>query len=173
MARLKVSVIGPESTGKTSLVEKLADKFETHYIPEYAREYIEELDRHYVYEDLLSIAKEQRRQSQENLIDVSKILFTDTSLLTMEIWSMDKFNMCDPWIVDQVKKERFDLYLLCDIDTIWVFDKQREDPSRRKELFDLHLKYLNKYHFPYEIVSGLGEDRLTNAVHAVEKYLRN
>ena len=171
MPKYKIAIVGPESTGKSTLTKQLVEYFKTRYLTEYARTYINELDRNYCYEDLAIIAQKQVELKNQMLLNEEAIFFADTSLLTIEIWSRDKFNKCDSWISDEIQKEKFDLYLLCDIDTPWVYDKQREDENRREEIFELYKYCLNKYCFKYELVSGLGSERLSNAVLAINKYM--
>src|SRR5947208_3190923 len=55
----KIVVIGPESTGKSTLCKQLAGHFSTLWCPEYAREYLLIHGKHYTYNDLLTIAKGQ------------------------------------------------------------------------------------------------------------------
>lgn len=172
MGRFKIAIIGPESTGKSTLTKQLAEKYQTQFVSEYARTFIEQLERKYVYEDLITIAKIQKQQTDNLFYIQKKSLFTDTSLLTIEIWSRDKFNKCNPWIINEIQNERFDLYLLCDIDFPWIYDKQREDSHRRKEIFDLYKQYLNKYSFKYESISGIGKERINNAVKSINKHLK-
>ncbi len=173
LQHLKIAIIGPESTGKTTLCKELSSYFGSQYITEYAREYIAKLDRTYEYEDLLIIAKEQLSNYNQAKKFAKKYIFTDTSLLTMELWSRDKFGKCDTWIEEQISNECFDLYLLCDVDLPWQYDEQREDENRRQEIFEMHLEYLNKYKFEYEIISGLGNERLNNAVQLINNHSSN
>jgi len=171
MNRFKVAIVGPESTGKSTLAKQLAEKYQAHCVTEYARQYIEQLDEPYSYEDLLVIAKTQKQHIDEAFSAQKKILFADTSLLTIEIWCRDKFGKCHSWIVDNTQKERFDLYLLCDIDIPWVFDIQREDAHRRVEILDVYLQTLNKYGFLFNIVTGKDTERLNNAVQFIKPRL--
>ena len=55
----KVVIIGPESTGKSTLCQQLAEHYQTNWCPEYAREYLLKHGMNYTYDDLLTIAKEQ------------------------------------------------------------------------------------------------------------------
>lgn len=170
MAKLKIAITGPESTGKSTLCKALSKTYNTEFIPEVARSYIDQLNRPYNYDDLLEIAKLQKQQADIINNNHPSIIFSDTSMMTLELWSMDKFKKCDQWIIDQVQNERFDLYLLCNIDLPWTYDEQREDPNRRSELFDVHKAYLNKYNFRYSIISGDEKDRLQNAIKAIELF---
>jgi len=84
------------------------------------------------------------------------------------IWSDYKFRKCDPWIVEQYEKQDFDLYLLMDIDLPWQPDPQREHPDKRKELFELYRNELERLNRRFTIVSGEGEERIQNAIRAIE-----
>ena len=170
MNPLKIAIIGPESTGKTTLIKKLAHYYKVPFVLEYARDYMNQLDRPYVYDDLLTIAKTQYSSFEQANKSATSIIFSDSSLITIEIWSRDKFNKCDTWISEQIMKEGFDVYLLCGIDIPWQYDVQREDSNRRLEIFNLHLKYLTQYNFNYHIISGLEESRLKNAIKFLEKH---
>ncbi|HEX8332780.1 MAG TPA: ATP-binding protein [Segetibacter sp.] len=67
----KIAVIGPESTGKSTLCEQLANHYNTLWCPEYAREYLLRNGASYIYEDLLEIAKGQMRLEDEYMGKVS------------------------------------------------------------------------------------------------------
>lgn len=61
----KVVVIGPESTGKSTLSEQLANHYQTVWVPEFARGYLETLGRAYNQDDLLRIAEGQLQLEDE------------------------------------------------------------------------------------------------------------
>ena len=79
----KIVIIGPESTGKSMLCEKLASHFNTLWVPEYAREYLIDNGNNYTIEDLQKIAKgqiENEEKKLEQLINTkqeSNLLFVD------------------------------------------------------------------------------------------------
>jgi len=163
-----IAITGPESTGKSSIARNLAHYYNARWVPEYAREYIDTLSRPYVFEDILNIAKGQ--QERERLIqsETTGLIFYDTELTVTMIWSDYKFRKCDPWIVEQYEKQDFDLYLLMDIDLPWQPDPQREHPDKRKELFELYRNELERLNRRFTIVSGEGEERIQNAIRAIE-----
>jgi NadR type nicotinamide-nucleotide adenylyltransferase len=166
---LKIAITGPESTGKSELAEKLAAHYDTLWVPEYAREYIDLLDRPYTREDILEIAKGQLRN--ENLLagKASGLFFCDTELIVTKIWSEVKYGTCDPWILEKIAENKYDLFLLCNIDLPWEYDPQREHPHMRSKLFELYRNELETRSFRYFIVSGTGTKRLMNAVGYIEK----
>ena len=169
---LRIVITGPESTGKSELARQLADYYQTIFVPEFAREYLSKLGRSYVFEDIAMIAKGQLELEGSLAEKVEEILFCDTDLLVMKIWSIFKYGKCDPWIEEKVKSHRYDLYLLCDIDLPWVEDPLREHPGKREELFELYLKDLQQLDVEFAIISGTGGERTENAILAVEVALK-
>lgn len=163
----KIVIIGPESTGKTTLSRQLAEHFQCPMVEEYARTYIAELTRVYRQSDLLAIAHGQLRNEDSIQEIVAKWLFCDTDLRVIKIWSHFKFGKVDPWILEQIKKRVYHSYLLMDIDLPWEPDPQREHPHSRQELFERYHNELMSSGVPFHIISGAKQERLKNAL----KYL--
>ena len=170
---IKIAITGPESTGKSSLASELAEYYHTAYVPEYARGYINQLYRPYNQEDILKIAKGQIRYEKVYLKKANKILFCDTELIVTKIWSEVKYVNCDPWILQKIIENRYDLFLLCNIDLPWEADPQREHPHMREKLFSLYHEELTRRGFPFKVVSGLGKERLMNAIGAINPVIAN
>jgi nicotinamide riboside kinase len=181
----RIAIVGPESTGKSELSEALALHYKTVWVKEYAREYLNSLTRDYIYDDLLEIAKGQmliedeavqKLQINVTLTEVEEVkpqtIFCDTNLTVIKVWSEFKYGKCDKWILKEIKSRKYFLHLLTDIDLPWEPDLLREHPHERKELFDIYLNELKNQHMDFEIVSGLGEERLKNAIDIVEKWLK-
>jgi nicotinamide riboside kinase len=192
----KIVVIGPESTGKSTLCEKLAAHYNTLWVPEYAREYLEKNGADYTYEDLLHIAKGQieleERISAKLKVQSSKFktekpiqnsqpstlnsqrstsLFIDTDMYVMKIWAEYVFNNCPNWILNRIAERKYDLYLLCDVDLPWIEDKLREYPEEhiRKKLFYFYKESMATQSTPWRIISGNYEERLQSAISHVDK----
>ena len=193
----KIVIIGPESTGKSSLCQHLAEYYKTEWCPEYAREYLLKNGMNYSYNDLLTIAKgqidlEEKYQSlvvsRESLVDSrftipsaaeglpqarhdSRLLFIDTDMYVMKVWCEFVFGKCHRYILDQVASRKYDLYLLCDIDLPWVKDELREYPDleTRKKLYKIYLDLMINQETPWEVISGDHEQRFQKAVSVVEK----
>ena len=164
-----ISITGPESTGKSSLAKSLAAHYGTHWVPECSREYLAELGRPYVYEDIARIAREQLRQERALSEKAERYLFCDTDPLVCKIWSRFKYGKSDPWIDEAAENHRYDLYLLCNIDLPWIEDPLREHPHSRKELFDLYIYELKELGVRFEVVSGQGRQRLYHAISIIDK----
>jgi len=164
----KIVILGPESTGKTTLAKQLAEHFNTEWVPEYARQYIDELDRPYEESDLLKIAKGQLQLEDEIASKSNGFLFCDTNLTTIKIWSDYKYGRTDSWILKSLNTRKYDFYLLTNIDLPWESDPQREHPNERQELFDLYKDYLESNQLRSSVITGQGNLRLQNAIKPIE-----
>jgi len=182
IALKKIVVIGPESTGKSRLCGNLADYYKTLWCPEFAREYLLENGTTYTNEDLITIAKGQLDavhkhievlQSQIDQTGIVKPLIIDTDMYVMKVWSEYVFGNCPTFILDEINKQDFDLYLLCKPDIPWVKDELREYPDEkpRQELFQIYKDILINQQTPWVEISGSFEARNQKAVAAIDAVL--
>ena len=182
IALKKIVVIGPESTGKSTLCGYLADYYNTLWCPEFAREYLLENGTAYTIDDLITIAKGQldevqkhieALQSQMDQTGIVKPLIIDTDMYVMKVWSEYVFGECDFFILDQIVKRKYDHYLLCNIDLPWVKDELREYPDEkpRIELFNIYKDLLINQSVPWTIISGSYEERLAQAIETVDSII--
>lgn len=168
----RIVLIGAESTGKTELSEFLSGKYNTVSVPEYAREYIENLKRPYIYDDVEHIADKQIELENEYYQKADKILFYDTYLIITKIWFKLVFNKVPDWVDKKIKNSNIDLFLLCNNDIPWIPDPVRENGgAMREQLFEIYKEELNKLEFNYKIVKGKGDDRFNNALKHVNEFL--
>lgn len=178
----KIVVIGPESTGKSTLCELLAQHYNTEWCSEFAREYLLTNGTDYTVDDLLVIAKGQLALEDEitatvvhsSSIPTPKQVFIDTDMYVMKVWSEYVFGECDFFILDTIVQRKYDLYLLCDIDLPWVKDELREYPDEkpRQELFAIYKDLLMNQSTPWAIISGNYEERLATAIKAVDGWIK-
>jgi NadR type nicotinamide-nucleotide adenylyltransferase len=165
----KVAVIGPECTGKSDLSAFLASHFNTVWVPEYARAYLDNLVLPYQQHDLTKIAHGQLRLEDEYTKDANRVLICDTNLYVIKVWSEFKFGNCDPEILRLISSRKYDLYLLTYVDLPWKVDPLREHPHKRHELYELYLKEMKNQSVPYFEIKGDGDDRRKSAVDALQK----
>ena len=168
--KIRIVVTGPESTGKTTLAKQLAEYYHGQYLPEYAREFIEELSHPYTFEDVETIAKAQIKQFQETQNSPDKVFIFDTWLIITKVWFDWVFGKAPLWIEGQIKNCEMDLFLLCQPDIPWEADRVRENGGEnRVKLFMQYRRELIDYGFNFVEISGTGEERLTNAIAAISK----
>ena len=169
MNPLRIVITGPECTGKTTLSSRLAEYFNTIYIPEYARDFVEGLQRQYNYDDVLAIAGKQREQAVTSYGD-HKVIFFDTWLIITKVWFEVVFGQYPKWIDNELNNGYVDLWLVCATDIPWIKDSVRENGGEmREKLYDMYLSGIKKIKGKYAIISGTGDQRFLTALKAIKK----
>lgn len=174
---IKVVLYGPESTGKTTLAKQLAEHFNTLWVPEYMREYLQNkwnLKKELVdKDDLIPIAEGQTKLENEASKEVNKLLICDTNLLELKVYSEYYYNgFCPLEIKEEATKDNYSIYLLTFVDTPWEADDLRDRPNNREEMFRIFEAELKKQGFPYEILKGNEEERFNKAVEIIDQLLK-
>lgn len=169
----KIVIIGPESTGKTTLAGQLAEYYNTKFVPEFAREYLKEIGLNYTFEDVLTMAQAQIELEQRF---EANPLFIDTNLYVFKVWIEEKYKNTIDWLEEQIAehKNSYHHYLLCDIDIPWQGDNLREhpNPEDRQRLFNRYKELLEIDGAPFSIVSGLGNTRLKKSVEIIDTFIK-
>ena len=160
---LKIIVTGPESSGKTTLCKALSKHYNLPFTKEFAREYLTDLGKNYLQEDLLKIATGQL-ENEQLIINNQQISLHDTDLITLKIWSDYKYGNCNNWILEQIEKQKVEnrFYLLCKPDIKWNYDPLRENPTNRNELLEIYKQELENLGHKFLIIKG--EDRNEQAI---------
>jgi NadR type nicotinamide-nucleotide adenylyltransferase len=167
----KIVVIGPESTGKSTLSEALAASLQTVWVPEYARQYLEHTNGNYNETDLLEIAKGQLELEDKLLPEANRFLICDTDLYVIKIWSEHKYGRCHPWILEQISGRKYDHYLLTNIDIEWQDDPLREYPSTemRQYFYKIYEDAIANSCTPWTKISSTPDRRLQTALRAIKE----
>ncbi|WP_428328265.1 AAA family ATPase [Mucilaginibacter sp.] len=168
----KIAVVGPESTGKSTMSAYLAKHYQTIWVPEYAREYCEKLTEPPTWQDEINmfygqLALEAGMQPQAN-----KLLICDTTFITVKIWSDQMFGSSPQEVLDELPKRPYDLYLLLNIDLPWEEDPLRDFPEMREHFMDVWYKELDALNANYKVISGIGPERYQGAVAAIDDFLK-
>jgi len=168
---IKIAVVGPESTGKSTMSAYLADHYNTVWVPEYAREYCEKLTAPPTWQDEISMFHGQLALEKEYLPKANKILICDTTFITVKIWSDQMFGRSPQEVLDELHKHPYDLYLLLSIDLPWEDDPLRDFPNMREHFMHVWHKELQELNANYIVISGTGKERYDSAVKAIDDYL--
>jgi HTH-type transcriptional regulator, transcriptional repressor of NAD biosynthesis genes len=161
---------GPESTGKTVMAKRMAEKYKTEFVPEVAREFITSND--FSVDDILSIGKAQTKRVLEKTKIANRVLFCDTDLITTQIYSRQYLGVVPQALSDLEKKIHYELYFLFDIDVPWVADGLRDLGNRRKEMFNVFKEALDRRKIKYVLLHGDWEQREDDVTQIIESYLR-
>lgn len=153
----KVGIIGPESTGKSSLGQYLAKRYGATYVPEYARDYVASLHRPYTYDDVCHIACKQIEQIKEvgsGKWESSDIIFFDTELIVTRVWFDYVYGAAPDWLLSAMPQYKMDTYLLTYPDIPWIPDPTRENGSdeMRLQLFHRYEREIQALDVPYYII---------------------
>lgn len=171
-AIIKIALFGPESTGKTTLATQLAEYYETEWVPEFARDYLQEKweeNQHICVEaDMMPIAYGQTALENQKLSNAKKYLFCDTNLMVTKVFSEMYYNVCDPLLNEAALEHEYDLFFLTDIDVPWEKDDIRDTPEGRETVFSVFKETLINTKKPFITLSGNKESRLAKAVEIVD-----
>jgi len=167
----RVSVFGPESTGKSTLAARLAAHYRTALVPEYARAHLEHGGGAHSVADMEAIARGQIASEDALLPEANRLLITDTDPLVTPIWSRSLHGVCPPWIEEQARARRYDLTLLTDVDVPWVPDPIRYLPDDRRPFFDRCEAALREHQRPYVVIRGSWDERFAAACRAIDALL--
>ncbi len=174
---IKVVMFGPESTGKTTLSEQLARHYNTVWVPEYAREYLQDKwnneRKTCEPKDLLPIAEGQMLLENDLATKATDLLICDTDLLETKVYSEAYYlGYCDPKLEKHALENQYDLYFLTYIDIPWEADDLRDKPNERERMFLYFQDTLEKYNRNFVILKGDKKTRLKTAVEHIDNLLK-
>ncbi|MCC8425079.1 ATP-binding protein [Mucilaginibacter sp. UR6-11] len=167
----KIAVVGPESTGKSTMSAYLADHYQTIWVPEFAREYCEKLTQPPTWQDEINMFHGQLALEKELVPQANNILICDTTFITVKIWSDEIFGRSPQEVLDALPNHQYDLYLLLNIDLPWQDDPLRDFPHKREHFMGVWHKELDALNARYILISGTGTDRYENSVKAIDAFL--
>jgi NadR type nicotinamide-nucleotide adenylyltransferase len=170
---IKIVLYGPESTGKTSLARALALKYNTEWIPEFARDYLQ--DKYNASaeicepEDLIPIAKGQLESENFKSQNAKRYVFCDTDVLQTLVYAKAYFeNFQNPILEQCVEECHYAHYFLTYIDAPWVEDDLRDKPNQRESMFAIFEHELIQRNLPYTILKGDLKQRLSQAAYIIK-----
>src|ERR1700753_1992712 len=168
---LKIAVVGPESTGKSTMSAYLSRHYQTVWVPEFARDYCAKLTEPCTWQDEVNMFYGQLALEAEILPQANKLLICDTTFITVKIWSDYTFGRSPQEVLDELPKRPYDLYLLLDIDLPWEHDPLRDFPHLRGHFMVGWHKELQALNAKYVLISGTGPERYERAVKAIDRFI--
>lgn len=168
-----VCLYGPESTGKSLLAKKLAERYATVFVPEVSRELI--TGNTFNREDIMAIGREQTKRIFQQAKKADRVLFCDTDLITTQIYSREYLKVVPPVLYEFEKMVEYDLYFLFDIDVPWVNDGVRDlgQAEDRKRMYGIFKEALDRRNIHYITVQGTWEQREKIVTQAIDLILTN
>ncbi len=173
MPLTKIAIVGPESSGKTFLAEKLASHYQCLWVPEYAREYLEKFNLPYTKEDVEKIAQGQLRLEDAAAKKSKSLLVCDTNLLVIKIWMDDKYGSTPQWIEKEILHRKYHLHVLTAPDIPYEYDPLRENPERGEYFFEKYKTLLEEINAAYIVISGSEKQRFETATTVVGNLIRH
>ena len=167
----RIVLTGSESTGKTTLAAQLAAHYGVEFVPEFVREFATLKNEPIEMSDHVAIARGQMALENEYAARATKLLFQDADLLSTVAYYTHYSGNCPQWIVDEAINRQPSLYILAYIDTPWVADGIRDRGDRREEMHQVFVDTLTRLNAPYVELTGLGDERLQNAIEIVDAFI--
>ncbi|MBR1632057.1 MAG: ATP-binding protein [Paludibacteraceae bacterium] len=164
-----IGIIGPESTGKTTLAQRLAQITRCHWEPELARDYVERLQRPYTEQDVQTIARHQieREMLLREQMSASAFVFFDTETIITQVWMEHAYGYCPDFLSRHIQNHPMDMYLLCCPDITWEPDPVRENGHIREQLMKRYTDLVRKTNRPFAFIQGQGDERIHAALRAI------
>ena len=173
MRIIKIAIVGPESTGKSTISAQLAAFYQTVWVPEFARDYCSNLTEECTWQDEINMFYGQLKLEEQFLPLANKLLICDTTFITVKIWSDYTFGNSPQEVLDELPKHPYDLYLLMDIDLPWQVDPLRDFPHMREHFLSIWHAELKALGANYQLISGSDEMRFKNACRAIDEFLKS
>ena len=174
---IKIVLIGPESTGKTTLALKLAQHYQAVFVPEYSRIYAENqllCNRSLTKDDVMPIAEGQMQLENSLAPKADTVLVCDTDLLETQVYAETYYaEALFPELEKYARQNTYDLYFLTNVDVPWESDKVRDKPHHRESMllaFENALKACDK---PYVLLTGPTKERFALATKHIDAIVQH
>ncbi|MDF3821371.1 AAA family ATPase [Leptospira sp. 96542] len=165
----RIVLTGSESVGKTTMAEKLSKHFNTNWVPEFAREYLESKPTPMDMSDFLPIAEGHLHSENQLAKSANRFLFLDTDLLTTKVYLERYYNNSIPWLTDRALDLKYDLSLFFDIDIPWIADRLRDLGDERIFMRSMFQNAMEDANRPYTFISGSFQERKLKCVNLINR----
>lgn len=167
----KIAIVGPESTGKSTISQALAKYYHVPWVPEYARYYCAALTTDCTLQDEINMFHGQVALEDSVLaMAETEFIICDTTFLTVKIWSDEILGETPTIVLDALQSRTYDFYVLLDIDLPWQEDPLRDFPHMREHFMHVWHQELQAIDANYIVIGGI-ENRLQNAINVIDHFL--
>ncbi|MFX3631700.1 MAG: AAA family ATPase [Candidatus Pristimantibacillus sp.] len=171
----KVVFVGAMSTGKSTLTEALARRYQTAYASEYGRDYWSEhqVDRRIGLEAFDEIAVGHIEREEQALLEANKYLFVDTNAITTYMFAKDYHNAA-PELLTRLALEnatRYDLFFLCEDDIPYDDTWDRSGDQKRQVFHKQIIADLKERRIPYITLRGSLEQRMSKVEEVLAQFI--
>lgn len=168
----KICFIGPESTGKSTIGEKIAKHFKTVYIPEYAKAIIAQQSGQFYESNVVEVAYAQIRTEKSLERMTNKVMICDSDIIVTMAWSQELFGHIPSQLIQIAQTQHYDKTFLFYPDTPWISDTHRNVIESSSQEFRIKMflnmeKLLKQFNRDYEIIYGSYQQK----EETIEKYI--
>jgi nicotinamide riboside kinase len=168
---INISILGPESSGKTTLAKALSEVWNANLVHEFAREYLEKKGPKYDFEDVIEMARGQQKSEIESF-DQNGLTIMDTNLYVYPLWIQEKYQKSVLWLDKVISQAPYDFHFLCYPLENWGYDPLREHPDfqDRVRFFNWFEKRLQQDGRKYEVLVGNEQERIEKANQVIDTF---
>ena len=169
----RVVLVGAESTGKTTLAERLAAQLATPWVAEYGREFTSAKygsgDETWRSSEFVAIAAEQQRREDAAAREANRVLVCDTNAFATAIWHARYLGARDAEVDAIAARDRCDLYLLTGAEVPFEPDGIRDGEAIRHEMHGWFEAALRAQPAPWRLLRGAVATRENEALAAIRE----
>lgn len=150
----RIVFFGAESVGKTTMAAKMAQRFNTRWLPEWARGYLNVAGVDVTMDKIEEIARGQMAMEDAAMELPLPFIIQDTDLVATVAWSEILLGSAPEWVKIEAQKRRANIYIILDTNVKFVEDAQRYGGNERQMTTDQAVSYLDSINGSYVIVEG-------------------
>jgi HTH-type transcriptional repressor of NAD biosynthesis genes len=167
----RVVLLGAEGSGKSTLARRLAARYRTRCVDEYARLAIDWRGGRFEPRDLLAVARGQAAAEDALARQANRVLICDTDLVQTILWAERLWGTCPDWLKTASDARVPHLTLVCDEPDAWTGDAARNKPAERQEFLASIQRVLGERNRRFELLTGSWDARFERACDAIDGLL--
>ncbi len=171
---VKVVFMGAMSTGKSTLTEALAKRYDTTFADEYGRTYWSEhqVNRRIGFEDFDIIARRHQEREEAAFRGANRYCFIDTNAITTYMFALD-YHAKAPALLTRLAVEnaaRYDLFFLCEDDIPYDDTWDRSGAQKRHVFHKQIIADLKRRRIPFIPLRGSLQERMEHVDRVLARF---